>query len=796
MRRPLIIILPAYGLGVLSAQFFAVPLWLISCWLLGVLGITGWAIYNRLSMAPVFVVLTLLLMGVLRMAAVTTLPPNFITCFVQNTAVRVEGVIVEGPDKKADGEKDWLITYVLKAEQILLSQSSAQPAQGKIRLTVRQPRERRIYQLGDKIFTKGELKLPKPGSNPGQPDFRAYYLRKDIGTTMSVTGDDVAKTGTAAIYLPLRLVQKLRDNLALSMTIGMGDCEAALLKGLVFGERTNIPAEVEWAFADTGLVHILSVSGYHIALIAALVCALLRLSPWSQDTCTKATMVCIGAYVLLVGFSAPVLRAAVMAVILLGAMVLRRKKDALHALLAAGWLMLLWDPRQLYDLGFQLSFGATAGLILLSPKLIKGITFLPAWINIIFGTTAAATLAVLPILAHHFQQISVISLVANLWLTIPVSVLIMCGLLAAVLGGLWAPLAATLSIFNNWLTGWIIQSTDILAAVPYAYFFVPAMSWWQVGCYYLLLIWVFSDKAVYGLPRFEDVWENRRQRGILFMAICCTLWLGAWYEYTHREVTVTFLDVGQGDSAVIRTPNGCGILIDGGGGMRDGRGYDSGTKVIIPYLRYTGIRQLDWIILSHGHEDHAGGLRTVLQHISANGLLAPSERKKALPYQELLELCTQKNIPVLQAERGQRFIIDGVGIEVISAADNNQKEENEASLVVKITYGGCSILFTGDLDGSGEQLLAQSGQDLQSTILKVGHHGSPNGTSASFLARVNPAVAVISVGHNAFGHPAASVLERLREQGIQVYRTDQDGAVVMRTNGQGYRVRTVLLEED
>lgn len=790
MRRPLLAVLAAYCVGILAGEFMSVPVWLKLCWLLMALVISGWALYKRFSMTPLFIAVSLILLGIYRMAAVSDISANFISRFVQAAPVSVEGTIVEQPVKSTDGDKGWRVTYICKSEQVVVGHRTQQ-SQGKLRLTVRQSGEREIYQLGDRIIATGELKLPKSGSNPGQPDFVAYYLRQDIGAVMSISGESVARDSTSAVYLPLRFLQQVRENLGTAMTRGMDDTEAALLRGLVFGERKGIPKEVEWDFADTGLVHILSVSGYHVALLAGSLCWVLNSLGWAEDRAAKSAIVFIGFYVLIVGVSAPVLRSAVMAVILLGAVILRRRKDALHALAVAGVLMLLWDPRQIYDLGFQLSFGATAGLIVLSPGVVRTFGFFPAGAANLCGTTMAATIAVLPILVHQFQQVSLISLVANVCLTIPVSVLIIGGLTAAMLGSIWAPLAYTIIAFNDWLIGVVINCTDILAVVPLGYLFIADMPWWQVGSYYALLTWIFSDRSVYGVPTFKQVWGNLRHRLILITVILCVFWLGQWQTHVHRQLTVTFLDVGQGDAAVIRTPHGHSILLDSGGGAANARGFDYGEKVVIPYLRYAGIRQLDWVMLSHMHEDHAGGARTILRHLPIVRLLAAGEESSSL-YREISKLCAQRNIPVFRAQQGQQFELDGVKLEVLNAPEKGHSAENEASAVIRISYGECRFLFTGDLEGMEEKLLVSNNQDLLSTVLKVGHHGSAKGTSELLLAAVRPSTAIISVGNNSFGHPSGSVLERLKKGNVKVYRTDQHGAIVVRTDGQKYEIKAVL----
>ena len=274
-------------------------------------------------------------------------------------------------------------------------------------------------------------------------------------------------------------------------------------------------------------------------------------------------------------------------------------------------------------------------------------------------------------------------------------------------------------------------------------------------------------------------------------------WIGLSGNREPQPLRVTILDVGQGDSAVIESPRGLNVVIDAGRSFEDG---DSGRQIVLPFLRSRGINRLDALLLTHADDDHMGGARTLIERIRVHRLLIPIGESSRAGFGPLRETASRKRIPVREVGAGQVLDFgDGASAEVLNPLTPTPapgENDNDRSLVLRLRHGRNSILFAGDAEESAESAMCRSITDLTADILKAGHHGSRTSTSDRFLARVNPQVAVISAGRrNAFGHPHPTVLSRLAKRGIRAFRTDQNGAITIESDGATLRIQTQRLSE-
>lgn len=295
---------------------------------------------------------------------------------------------------------------------------------------------------------------------------------------------------------------------------------------------------------------------------------------------------------------------------------------------------------------------------------------------------------------------------------------------------------------------------------------------WPLLCgavYYLLLLLLF------GSSDWDDFTACERR---LLIGLCCCMLvgIGLYDKFRPQPLTVHFIDVGQGDAALVVTPQRQTLLIDTGGLRGD---YDTGSRIVLPYLRYLGIRSLDMLLLSHGHHDHAGGAAAVAKNIPIRRLILPQEQPSA----DIQALLKNTKAQLIYAESGTNYSLGNTAIQIISApVGSADSDANESSLIVRVVSADGSIVFTGDATET-EELLA-AGQIQPGQVLKVSHHGSNASSSMPFLAAVSPQLAVISVGAaNSYGHPGSETLQRLAACGAHVRRTDQDGALKITFDG-------------
>lgn len=452
-----------------------------------------------------------------------------------------------------------------------------------------------------------------------------------------------------------------------------------------------------------------------------------------------------------------------MSLALFGAGVSGRLPQRSNIFCAVVILLLCYEPRWLWDAGFQLSFTTTAGLLYFYPVLSGLCTrYLPVGIAEILAVSLTAQLAALPFLIHYFHQLSLSGLAANL-LLVP---LLELALLLTLAGYALLPvfgLGKLLFLLAGLLLHPLLNIIHCLASGGWATVTVGS---WPLLCgavYYLLLLLLF------GSSDWDDFTACERR---LLIGLCCCMLvgIGLYDKFRPQPLTIHFIDVGQGDAALIVTPQRQTLLIDTGGLRGD---YDTGSRIVLPYLRYLGIRSLDMLLLSHGHHDHAGGAAAVAKNIPVRRLILPQEQPSA----DIQALLKNTKAQLIYAENGTNYSLGNTAIQIISAPIGSaDSDANESSLIVRVVSADGSIVFTGDATET-EELLA-AGQIQPGQVLKVSHHGSNTSSSMPFLAAVSPQLAVISVGAaNSYGHPGSETLQRLAACGAQVRRTDQDGAL-------------------
>ncbi|WP_246021417.1 ComEC/Rec2 family competence protein [Paenibacillus lentus] len=714
------------------------------------------------------------------------------------------------------------------------------------------------WQRGQQLEMAGSLEKPNVARNFGGFDYRDYLRNQRIHWILKVTGATSIEVAADSQISPALLFGKVdtaRRLLGDRIERLFPDWQAGYMKGLLIGLASELEPDKYVQFSQLGLTHILAISGSHVAINVSLIFGLLRLFRVTRENSYRVVFGFIPIYVLITGFSPSVIRSGLMTMI--GIYLLRRGllKDGLNILSAAALIMLLWEPYLMLNVSFQLSFIVTAGLILFVPLLLPYLRWLPTKMAGAAAITIAAQMVSFPLTIYYFNQFSLLSLGANMLLVPLIGMIALPGgtaalLLSAMSFSLGKWLAYPVRLLNTAtfiVTEWLNARSGFMT-----YWKSPSLLWIAVYymALYLLLYWRHRSRIVRqaDLAGIDDTqplgpllqsggWQERRRKRrweldklfslrpqqLLQAGLVCLLLIQLYLGYlplnTKGRGHVQFIDVGQGDCALITTPEGRNILVDGGGTVsfrkpeeawRNRRDpFEVGAKTVVPLLKKRGINRLDAIILTHADQDHAGGLLAVLEHFPVDALLINGTLSDSATMDKLMSKALRKKIPIYEARQGMSLKIDALtSIQVLSPeADDTSdghiaysREQNHESIVFTLQMAGATFLFTGDMDEAAEHRVLEEidrQNRLRLDVMKIAHHGSKTSTSLEWLEYWQPASVVISAGaSNSYGHPHPTVVERLNALGSSIYRTDEQGEVQMEVNNSRIRVRFKLSSSD
>jgi competence protein ComEC len=561
---------------------------------------------------------------------------------------------------------------------------------------------------------------------------------------------------------------------------------APLVDALVLGRRGDLDPLMLDEFAGSGLVHLLSISGFHLGLLAGWVYALLRLVGIGRGRASLAAAGFAIGYTIFLGWPAPAARAAALTLLVAVQQVRQRMPQGTALLGTTALAVLLVDPWAVLDLGGWLSVAALWGAMNFSAwsdrRLARG-----AVVRMLSGSTGA-TIATAPFTAAALGTVALAGIGLNL-VAIPLAALVVPAVVASLATGLVVPaVAAPLAAGGGVGLGILQELARWGAAIPGGHLVVPATLASAVPWALLLVAALWTTRRT---TRLEAV---RRAGWLATAAVWAWLLVAVAPGLGVRPdegagLALHFLDVGQGDAAAIRTPGGHWVLVDAGPASP---GSDAGRSVVVPFLRRHGVERLDALILSHAHADHLGGAASVLERIPAGEVIDPAMQSPDPLYAGFLAQLDELDEPWVRARRGDGFLIDGVRFRILhpdTAWAEWGADLNENSLVLLVEYRDFSAVLAGDAGLPAESHLA--GRVGRADLLKVGHHGSRGATGNSWLGELRPVAAVISVGEgNRYGHPSPDALARLAAAGVDVYRTDRDGSIEVHTDGTRMTIRS------
>jgi competence protein ComEC len=642
------------------------------------------------------------------------------------------------------------------------------------KLTVYYYRDLPETWLGREVRVTGRFKPVRTSANPIWPDF--YEKRRLTGRLIVAKrpGCLVGRTGGGNL---IGWANGIRMRLAAIAREKLPPLHYQVLQGMLFGndlEETGKSGTVLEDFRRTGTIHLLSVSGLHVGFVVAGLTCLLGWLRVPSPARIPFIIVGVGFYILMTGMETPVLRSGVMLVLYLMAQWLGAKDDPVNRLCLAALLLLTLNPYQLFEIGFLLSFTATAGVIWLYPLLKECFPARISWLKLVWRTvlvSVAAQAMVLPLSACYFYQISWVAPLANLLLALPALLIVVGGLAGELIGLGWPWLGRLMLGGIDGIIGVTLKMMHCCALPGWAVTGTPAWPWPWIGAYYLGMLLLVGELR-------PNLINGRRtvNYGALSLAALAGLtllaWMGFYFKTQAGYLELTCIDVGQGDAIFLRTPDGVAALVDGGA---DGQG----SYRVLPYLRRHNITRLELAVGTHGHDDHLGGLDEVLRRIPVRSLYLPRRGSPVL--RKLLHELKDRKLRKQSAVNGERLRL-GKYVVVRMFTFPDAANENDRSLVLLVGYGNNRLLLTGDLGAKGEAYLADHyPQLLRAAVLKVGHHGSATSSTWRLLGQVRPRIGLISVGTgNRYGLPETAALNRLHSLGTAVYRTDLQGTITLR----------------
>ncbi len=632
---------------------------------------------------------------------------------------------------------------------------------------------------GDCISFNGTIIPISEKRNPNQFDYKSYLKRRGISVQVrldSVRNQNPVTSILAWSWWRIRALTLVDKNFS--------NETAPIAKALLLGYKQDIEGASKQAFARTGLSHIMAVSGLHVGFIIAPFWFIIPFF-WSKKfgriTGLFILLLILYGYAGLTGFSASVVRASVMAGLLTFGKLFNKSPNSINLTGVAALVLLIINPAQLFEVGFQLSFSAVLIILLVLPIIQHA---LPYWLRLrwyakplmVVIVSIVVQLGLYPIQVFYFGEVSLISPIANalfvplLGLVVPFSLL--CLIISSVFPFIGIILNTPFEMFLMGMNSFVLFSSGL----DWAWMKASLPSILLFPFWFVLVLFIASWRT----PQIRWKWLTV---GLFLLGLILAEAIIEKFE--KPELRVTIFDVGQGDAAHIQTPNGKHILIDAGIWSP---GFNSGESVILPYLKEAGIEKLDAVILSHPHADHIGGILSLMHGIEIETIYNSGYEYESNLYHNYLDLAKSKSIEITSVNAGDKIFIDPALLILVLGPEGPRynSDPNQHSVILNVIYGESEFLFTGDAGEDQELRLIENYGDLLDTdFLKVGHHGSRTSSEREFLNEVSPDISVVSLAErNRFKHPHPDAILRIQETGTELYFTSRDKALVFVSDGR------------
>ena len=597
-------------------------------------------------------------------------------------------------------------------------------------------------------------------------NYRRYLNSNGYYGSIMADKCKIIKTEFSSMNLVYGVQNYISDTLGKYLTKNF----SGILSGMIIGDTSNISSEIKADFQKTGLTHLLAVSGSNVAMVI-LFSNYMVVKLFGKRYSDYISIIFIIFFVLISGASPSVVRAGIMAILNLLANVFIRRTDSVNNLIVASFVILIYNPLTLINVGFLLSFAGTIGIITFSKDIRK---FIDKYITIktfaeIISLNLSAQIMILPITIYFFNSFSLVGILANLLIIPVISFLTFSGISILFSSLISASISKIVSLVINLITNYVLAVIKFLEPLDFLNITIPTPALWMIVSYYIVLYLKYSKYKMKNQNYILRVSESKNNlfklmvlKGMKIL-ICTIIIFGILLNCLPRNYTeITAIDVGQGDSFLIVTEEGKRILIDGGGS--ETTDYDVGKNILMPYLLDRGFMKVDYIFVSHAHADHIDGIYTIVENFEVGKIFIGPQLVNDEKIMRLKEIVKEKKVEIIEIFEGNKIKIEDLEFEILYPPKEVIEENvNNLSLIMKLNCNGKEILFTGDAEEKVEEyLIKKYPSQLDVDILKVGHHGAKTSSSEEFIKNVSPSISIISVDKdNNYGHPNKDVLKRL-----------------------------------
>lgn len=639
----------------------------------------------------------------------------------------------------------------------------------KILINIKMSQDIPSIKYGDSLYIEGEFKQPEEARNYKGYNYKQYLKTKKIIGTVELEKAKILKSSNGSF---IHNIQKyIRDTINGTLT----DEEGNLLLAILLGDKDKLSEDIQESFKTSNLSHMLAVSGAHVSYIILGLTYVLQNSIIGKKNGKIVCIIFLLFFMAITNFTPSVTRACIMAILTLFSGIVYRKSDVYTNISVAALITLIFNPYSLLDLGFQLSYGGTIGIIIFIKRIQekKSNSKVINYIKQMALVSVYANIIIIPIMMYHFNTVSLTFIISNIMASPILGIIVITGFLFIIASITVKPLIRLIAIFIKPILSILIKISQICSKLPFSSILVVTPYIFNVISYYAIILYCIKSK------------KNNKCKIIICLLIVLILINFIIYIFPQK-LRIFFIDVGQGDSTLIITPDKKTVLIDGGGSDS----FDVGEKVLLPYLLDRRILKIDYVLISHFDTDHCGGILTIMEKVKVKNIIISEQAEHSENYERFKKLMINKKIRLIEVKKGDKIKIGRYSEFKILFPPSRLLSENPLnnnSIVAQFNYNNFKMLFTGDIEKLAEQqILKTEKAEIRADILKVAHHGSKTSSIPEFIKAVRPKIALIGVGkNNTFGHPNQQTIKNLENIKCRIYRTDLQGEIIIKIDQKG-----------